>query len=84
MKLQQSTRIGPRLRKILAYEDESELVPAKQSRSLIGIVKQFLQRSAQDAVQQQLAGVYASLVGPPNPPDPRNIPGAATAQDTMD
>jgi hypothetical protein len=62
-----------------AYEDESELVPAKQSRSPMAIVKRFLQRSAQEAVQQQLAGVYASLVGPPNPPDPRNIPGAATA-----
>jgi hypothetical protein len=23
--------------------------------------------------------VYASLVGPPNPPDPRNIPAVATA-----
>ncbi len=51
----------------------------KQSHSPIAIVKQFLQRSAQEAVQQQLAGVYASLVGPPNPPDPRNIPAAATA-----
>ena len=71
-----------------AYEDESiELDPApfestntnKQSRSPIAIVKRFLQRSAQEAVQQQLAGVYASLVGPPNHPDPRNIPAAASA-----
>ena len=51
----------------------------KQSRSPIAIVKRFLQRSAEEAVQQQLAGVYASLVGPPNPPDPRNIPAVATA-----
>ena len=45
----------------------------------IAIVKRFLQRSAQEAVQQQLAGVYASLVGSPNTPDPRNIPTTATA-----
>jgi hypothetical protein len=71
-----------------AYEDESiKLDPApfestntnRQSHSPIPIVKRFLQRSAQDAVQQQLAGAYASLVGPPNPPDPRNIPAAATS-----
>jgi hypothetical protein len=50
-----------------------------KNRSPIAIIKQFLQRSAQEAIQQQLAGVYASLVRSPNPPDPTNIPGAATA-----
>jgi hypothetical protein len=34
---------------------------------------------AERAVEEQLAGVYACLVGLPNPPDPRNIPTAATA-----
>ena len=62
-----------------AFEDDyTELDPVpfessntnKKSRSPIAIVKRFLQRSAEEAVQQQLAGVYASLVGPPNPPDP--------------
>ena len=68
-----------------AYEDVAELDPAPfeptntKHSSPIAIVKQFLQRSAQEAVQQQLAGVYASLVQSPNPPDPTNIPGAATA-----
>jgi hypothetical protein len=71
-----------------AYEDvvaEPELDPAPfdptktKNRSPIAIVKRFLQKKAQEAVQQQLAGVYASLVQSPNPPDPTNIPGAATA-----
>ncbi len=34
---------------------------------------------AERAVEKQLVGVYACLVGLPNPPDPRNIPAAATA-----
>ena len=71
-----------------AYEDviaQPELDPppfeptTTKNRSPIAIVKRFLQRSAQEAVQQQLAGVYASLIRSPNPPDPTNIPGAATA-----
>jgi hypothetical protein len=56
-----------------AYEDDAELDVAEldpapfeptktKNRSPIAIVKRFLQRSAQEAVQQQLAGVYASLV----------------------
>jgi hypothetical protein len=64
-----------------AYEDviadpDPELVPPPFQ---IAIVKRFLQKKAQEAVQQQLAGVYASLIGSPHPPDPTNIPGAATA-----
>jgi hypothetical protein len=71
-----------------AYEDvvaEPELDPAPfdptktKNRSPIAIVKRFLQKKAQEAVQQQLTGVYASLMGTPHPPDPTNIPGAATA-----
>jgi hypothetical protein len=69
-----------------AYEDVAPVLdpaPFKPTttkhRSPIAIVKRFLQRSAQEAVQQQLAGVYTSLVGPQNPPDPRNIPAEATA-----
>ena len=52
-----------------AYEDVAPVLdpaPFKPTttkhRSPIAIVKRFLQRSAQEAVQQQLAGVYASLV----------------------
>lgn len=69
-----------------AYEDviaEPELVPppfeptTTKNRSPIAIVKRFLQKKAQEAVQQQLAGVYASFMGSPHPPDPTNIPGAA-------
>ena len=69
-----------------AYEDVAPVLdPASfkptttKNRSPIAIVKRFLQRSAQEAVQQQQAGVYASLIRSPNPPDPTNIPGAATA-----
>ena len=69
-----------------AYEDVAPVLdPAPflptttKNRSPIAIVKRFLQRSAQEAVQQQQAGVYASLIRSPNPPDPTNIPGAATA-----
>jgi hypothetical protein len=48
--------------------------------SPIAIVLQFIQRSAERAVQEQLAGIYACLAGPPNPNhDPDNIPMAATA-----
>jgi len=69
-----------------AFEDDyTELDPVpfessntnQKSRSPIAIVKRFLQRSAEEAVQQQLAGVYASFMGSPHPPDPTNIPGAA-------
>ena len=71
-----------------AYEDviaQPELDPppfeptTTKNRSPIAIVKRFLQKKAQEAVQQQLAGVYAYLMGSPHPPDPTNIPGAATA-----
>ena len=71
-----------------AYEDviaQPELDPppfkptTTKNRSPIAIVKRFLQKKGQEAVQQQLAGVYASLMGSPHPPDPTYIPGAATA-----
>ncbi len=70
-----------------AYEDVAPKLDPQQefkptttkNRSPIAIVKRFLQRSAQDAVHQKLAGVFGSLMGSPHLPDPPNIPEAATA-----
>ncbi len=81
----------------VAYKEEGEVVfsededaPLESSNtnknwSPVAIVHRFIQRSAQRAVREQLTGVYACLVAPPNPnPDPAHNPTVATAAAAAD
>ncbi len=65
---------------IVFLEDEGTSLksPKPKDQSPIAIVHQFIQRSAERAVQNHLARVYACLMSPPNA-DPDNIPTVATA-----
>jgi hypothetical protein len=68
-------------RRPLFLDDEAAPLESPNTNKIwspTAIVRQYIQRSAERAVQKQLAGMYACLVGPRNP-DPDNIPTVATA-----